>query len=144
MTHDFPEARRIESRESFSAIRERLVGKYAMSEGAMEALCPDAEERAMVRELLIRAHFDPDFRFDLIWNVEEALAQLPNGCPKALRGIRFRDDAWNAPHEIEFNPGEHCIRLMAPEWQDLLARENLEAMIDNSKPEVPGNGDANN
>src|SRR6516165_7836840 len=88
------------TRERFSTIRERRVAKYHIADNEMEKICSEADEKLMLRELLIRAHFDPDFRFELIWNVEEALGKLPGGCPKCLTGVRFREEAANIAQEI--------------------------------------------
>jgi hypothetical protein len=130
MTDNRTQANLPRLRESFSTIRERLVGKYYMADSDLEAICPEAHERPILRELLVRAHVDPDFRFDLIWNVGEALGQVPGGCPKGLTGISFRDETSNAAQEIRFDALESCICLMLPAWRDLFNRGRLEAMID--------------
>jgi hypothetical protein len=118
------------SRERFSTIRARLVANYYMADSEMETICPQASEKVVLHELLIRAHFDPDFRFELIWNVGEALANLPDGCPRGLAGVSFRDQDSPEAQTIKFDATEHSIHLMRPVWQGPFNRECLTAMID--------------
>lgn len=118
------------SRERFSTIRARLVANYHMDDSEMETICPQASEKMILRELLIRAHFDPDFRFELIWNIGETLAKLPHGYPKGLAGVSFRDQDSPEAQKIKFDATEHCIYLMRPVWRGPVNRECLTAMID--------------
>lgn len=123
---DFPS----DVRARFLAIRKLRVAKYCISDNDLDKICHDAHEKQILRELLIRAHFDPDFRFELIWNTKEALAQIPGGHSAALMNIHFRYELSNKAQEIKFDALENCIYLMPPVWHNIFNRERLKVMID--------------
>jgi hypothetical protein len=84
----------------------------------------NCEREAVLCDLRLRAHHDPEFRFSLLNDPRTALRELPEHLQLSLRDLRFVELPGCFDKD---NAGQ--IFLSKPDWENVISEESLEAMV---------------
>jgi predicted O-methyltransferase YrrM len=118
----------VKGNDSFSIYR--AYGKLYFAQRASEILpVATSMDQLLVEstlcEVLCRAHTDPDFRFDLIWNRRAAAERMPGPAGKDLMGMKFCEGSESVVIGKEFSDKDGTYHLIPPHWHSKMNRAIL-------------------